>query len=102
MFLKLGDYFIEIEHITALKAVGKKSCNIWVMGASTLDGGFLVNLPTSEVLELIDNAHMAELAMMLARAEESDLGEAEDLQARKVRQEREAQEGSREEGSLAP
>ena len=107
MFIKLGKDFFDPDHIAVVRPSGKKATIIFTTGSSAFDGGFLINLPHQEVLERIDEAKLNEVALMLARAEgaegaeETDLGEAEDLQERKIRREVEAQEESQEGESLA-
>lgn len=99
MFIKLGKDFFDPDHIAVVRPSGKKATIIFTTGSSAMDGGFLVNLPTSEVLELIDNAHLAEMAMMLARTEgaeqveeEAEVGTAEERQEMAVLREKQAGE----------
>jgi hypothetical protein len=47
-----GDDVIVAEHITRVKAAGEKQTTVWVVGQSAVDGGFLIDLPFDEVIEI--------------------------------------------------
>lgn len=51
--LFLGEHCIVEEHITCIKAAGDKQTTVWVTGQSAVDGGFLVDMPFDEVMDLI-------------------------------------------------
>jgi hypothetical protein len=72
MLIKLGKDFFELSHIAVVRPSDKKQTIIFPVGASVLDGGFLVDLPCEKVLIAIEEARMNEVAWMLAAAEESD------------------------------
>jgi hypothetical protein len=72
MLIKLGHDFFELSHIAVVRPSGKKQTIIFPVGASALDGGFLIDLPCEKVLIAIEEARMNEVAWMLAAAEESE------------------------------
>lgn len=51
--LFLGEHIIVEDHITCIKAAGEKQTTVWVTGQSAADGGFLVDVPFDEVMDLI-------------------------------------------------
>ena len=69
MLLELGEYYIELSHITCLRPAGRYHTSVWVTGQSAVDGAFLVDLPIDEVLELIQEGRLTQVAIELAQAE---------------------------------
>ncbi len=75
MLIRLGDAFFELEHIAVVRASPlnkKKQSIIFPLGASALDGGFLIDCPIDDVLETIAQARMDAIAYELARVEDAN------------------------------
>lgn len=51
--LFLGEHVIVQEFIVCIKDAGKGKTSIWCTGQSAIDGGFLVDMPYDEVMDLI-------------------------------------------------
>jgi hypothetical protein len=72
MLINLAGSFVETSFIAVVRPSGKKKTIIFTSGQSSIDEGFLVDLPIDEVLELIDNARLNQIALDLARAEDAN------------------------------
>jgi hypothetical protein len=59
MLIEIDDYYFPHDKIV-VKAEGKKKVKIWTVGASAVDGAFLVDCPIEEVLEKVGRANLIE------------------------------------------
>lgn len=64
MHIELDGYYFPHDQIV-FKAEGKNKVKIWTVGASAVDGAFLVNVPLEEVLEALSRARAAERGLDL-------------------------------------
>lgn len=71
MWIDLNGSKFNIDHAFALRPVddGDERCILFPVGASPIDGGFLIELPLSEAFEAIQQARLLELAGMLPEPE---------------------------------
>jgi hypothetical protein len=51
VLIELGDYWIESDHVIAVKSASKTQTNIWCTGQSACDGAFLVDEDEDSVIE---------------------------------------------------
>lgn len=54
--------------VIAVKPVGKKQCTVFFAGQSAVDGGFLVNQSTEEVMDIIGQPQVRTAAENLLKA----------------------------------
>jgi hypothetical protein len=74
MLVQLGEYWINSEHVTAIResTVDESQTCVWVIGASTVDGAFLIDLPVEDVVEAVNAVQVQTLAERLLEDVESD------------------------------
>lgn len=67
MWLKLCDTYFNTDQISVIRPVddGDEQTVIFTPGQSAIDEGFLLDMPTDEVFELIQNVRLMELAQMI-------------------------------------
>jgi hypothetical protein len=74
MLVQLDNTWINSEHVTAVRESSlddSKTC-IWVIGASTVDGAFLVDMECADVIEALNSVQMHALAETLLADLESE------------------------------
>lgn len=53
ILLFVGDEDVVVaDHITRVKKANEKQTTVWVVGQSAVDGGFLIDMPFDEVMDL--------------------------------------------------
>ena len=66
MFIRIGDDYFNTDHIACIRSVddGEQTV-IFTAGQSSVGDGFLLDVPTDEVFEMIQNVRLHELAAMM-------------------------------------
>jgi hypothetical protein len=73
MWLLIGDDYFNTDNLAVIRPVddGDQTA-IFTTGASPVDGGFLVDVATDEVFDLVHSARLMEIAQMLPAPDEDD------------------------------
>ena len=66
MLIKIGDDYFNTLLIAAIRPIDDgDQTNIFIAGQSATDGGFLLDVPIDEVIEIVQNARLIEIADMM-------------------------------------
>lgn len=61
-WIKLGDTTFNLHSIVAIRSLGDDHTAVWCAGQSAIDGNFIVEESVKTVEELLEKAHLMELA----------------------------------------
>jgi len=67
MLVQVGDYWINSDHVTAVResTLDDSQTCVWVIGSSAVDGAFLIDMECADVIEALNTVQMHELAEQL-------------------------------------
>lgn len=67
MWIRIGDDYFNTDNLACIRPVddGDDQTILFTSGQSAVDGGFLVDVPTEEVFEAVQNARLLELSQMI-------------------------------------
>ena len=73
MWILVGDRYFNSDLLAVIQPVddGDQTV-IFTAGQSAIDGGFLIDVPTDEVFEMVQNARLHELAQMMVDSDQSE------------------------------